>query len=172
MLDNPIREEITDMPQRELEYLLRTEFSLMTDFVSVLEQEHVLLKSPTSVALDGLPGLTDRKQALASQLLAVVDQRGQLLISMGLEPDGAGLRNWGNQTQDAHILSLLDQLRALGDSAKHLNESNSRLVNLRLQVTQQALSVLMPQDGVSSLYQANGIQSLTPGSAQKLRGSA
>jgi flagellar biosynthesis protein FlgN len=137
----------------KLDELLAEETRWVEQFVRLLTDEQKLL---TSSQVSDLQGITDQKNTLIELLTKIASQRDELLRAAGLPASSEGLIAWVTINADQALTHLFDRLKQISSEAKRLNELNAQLVNIRLQVTQQALSVLLPQEQSPALYDTLG----------------
>ncbi len=137
----------------KLDELLAEETRWVEKFVQLLTDEQKML---TSSQVSDLQSITDQKNSLIELLTKIASQRDELLRAAGLPASSDGLIAWVTINADQALSHLFDRLKQISSEAKRLNELNAQLVNIRLQVTQQALSVLLPQEQSPALYDPLG----------------
>lgn len=134
--------------------LIRSELELIEHFFFTLEKEHETLLS--SYSNDELFDLTEIKNQYAVRLDLIGQERDQQLLLLQLDTGRDGLLQ--ARRLDPEITSTVDQLLALAEKARDLNEKNGLLIHAYLAYTTQALSAFgqaaepKPQD----VYDAQG----------------
>ena len=119
---------------------LREEFEALQAFVGLLRREQALL---TEGNIEALPLLTAEKSALAGRL-------GQLSGDRERAAPTPGMEGWQ---------SLVD----LAAEARALNETNGKLIALRMQHNQRALAILMAAADQDVVYGPDGQQRMGSG---------
>jgi flagella synthesis protein FlgN len=133
--------------------LLDEEIRCLREFcIAIAEEQSVLVAGQ----VDKLPDAAEKKAGLASKLNALDAKRNDLLIASGFEPGQRGMDAW-RQTQPESE-ALWSSVLELAIKAKTENEINGRLIGSRLQHNQQALSILLGDDGNTVTYGPNGQQ--------------
>jgi flagellar biosynthesis/type III secretory pathway chaperone len=143
-----------------IESLLTLELELVRKFIDCLVKEQAVLSKDK---VHDLQSITDCKNQLLGEMIDLTDQRNALLRQAGFPDNVDGLKTWLALNASPSNKSVFDSLRSLSAQAKMLNESNASLVNSRLQATQQALSILLPQEQAPSLYNLQGQSSQRSG---------
>jgi flagella synthesis protein FlgN len=131
--------------------LLAEETDTVRRFIAVLRQEQSLLADGQ---IDGLVAIAEEKSAFADRLGALARQRDAQVAAEGGENMGAWLAKPANQGQRDAWRQLLDLAR----QARSLNETNGKLIELRMQHNQQALAVLMAAADQAMTYGPDGQQ--------------
>lgn len=133
---------------------LSDELAALRNFVAILQQEQQTLVSGD---LDRLSELVKDKTDLASQLGQYADQRTRMLTAAALSPDRAGMEKWLARLAPADPAhSAWKNLVALSTEAQALNESNGKLIAMRMQHNQQALNVLLTASNQATVYGPDG----------------
>lgn len=133
--------------------ILEREAALVTRFVGILAQEQEILIKGKPQELEPL---SEAKTPLIDELMALAAQRDEALRAEGFPADAEGLRTWVTLQGNADLDSTYAALKQASGEAKRLNLLNASLVNSRLQITQQALSVLLPGENAAALYDTQG----------------
>lgn len=144
------------------------ELAALRGFVAILQQEQQALVAGD---LDRLMPLVIEKTDLAARLGQFAEQRTQMLTAASLPPDRAGMEMWLARlapVDTAH--AAWKSLLALTSEAQALNESNGKLIAMRMQHNQQALNVLLAAADQATLYGPDGQTKPTGGG--RLFGSA
>lgn len=132
---------------------LENELGLVRQFVSLLENEQAVL---VQGRVHDLAALTEAKTPLLDALMALASNRDELLRAEGYPCSNEGLKTWVTVQASPRVDTLYDELKQLSNEARRLNLLNASLVNSRLQLTQQALSILLPGEQAPSLYDTQG----------------
>lgn len=141
------------MPEESLNQALANELRQVSAFVELLKTEQGLL---TSKDTSDLQTITDQKNALIDQLSQCAQIRDSVLRQAGFPETSDGIKAYLGTLSDPDLDATFAALKSLATEAKRLNELNAKLVGMRLQVTQQALSVLLPQEQAPALYDVQG----------------
>lgn len=120
----------------------------------VLQQEQQALVAGD---IDKLTPVVEEKTRLASSLNRFAEQRQRLISASGLPNDRSGVEAW----LASQVLSPKDRadwrkLLALTGEAQTLNESNGKLIAMRMQHNQQSLNVLLSAANQATLYGPDG----------------
>lgn len=120
----------------------------------VLQQEQQALVAGD---IDKLTPIVEEKTRLASSLNRFAEQRQRLISASGLPNDRSGVEAW----LASQVLSPKDRadwrkLLALTGEAQTLNESNGKLIAMRMQHNQQSLNVLLSAANQATLYGPDG----------------
>ena len=133
-------------------------------FIDLLEREQSFL---TQGDLNPLLSIAEEKSAAAERLGQLSAKREGQLAAEGCAGDmGAWLAKPGRQTLAKPWQTVID----LAGKAKHLNETNGKLIALRFQHNQQALATLLAAADQAMTYGPDG-QQRAPGGGRTL-GSA
>ena len=134
--------------------LLEREISLVSRFVTALQDEQAALKAASP---DALPTIHEEKSALVDQINHLESER----IKWVGGPVGLSDRERMNAWLQAHPSETLlaahwEKLLELAGEAKRQNELNAALVKLHLERTSQALAILTRHAQDNLLYGSNG----------------
>lgn len=135
--------------------LLDREYRAVQAFVSLLRQEQDLLKEGST---ELLAALAEEKLRTATELTDFSASRDSKLIHSGFQPGRPGMESWVASPSGAGYREQWQQLLELAAEARALNETNGKLINLRLQNNQQALSILMAAADQAVTYGPDGQQ--------------
>lgn len=130
-----------------LQRLLTEEIALYTRLTELLRNEQQAL---TQGVADEIVQITAAKGECVNGIQSCENQRQQLLQQTGL--DGLLQR----QTTDTPLGQSWQQLTTLASQARELNQLNGRIINMRLQRTQEALAVLRNNDSTTPVYGPDG----------------
>ncbi|HJW02130.1 MAG TPA: flagellar protein FlgN [Azospira sp.] len=146
---------MASLPPPVLLSLLQSEVQAMGEFVTILKREQELL---TRGETDPLPELAESKGPLVARLNGLDNQRSQLLNAAGLGADSAGMEAWLRQhPQEFACQAAWARLKDVVTEARELNQLNGKLINLRMQHNNQALSALISASGQNNtLYGPDG----------------
>ena len=147
--------------------LLDREFRALEAFVQLLRREQLLL---TEGSTDSLAALAEEKLQAATELADFSASRDSKLIHSGLQPGRAGMDAWTATPAGAGHKSQWHRLLELTAEARALNDTNGKLISIRLHNNQQALSILMAAADQAVTYGPDG-QQRAPTSGRSL-GSA
>lgn len=141
------------MSEETLGHALADELQKVSAFVELLQTEQALLTSKDAAEL---PSITEQKNALIEQLTQCAQIRDDILRQAGFPETGEGIKSYLAVLSNPTLDTTFAALKAQASEAKRLNELNAKLVGMRLQVTQQALSILLPQEQAPALYDVQG----------------
>lgn len=147
--------------------LLDREFRALQSFVTLLRNEQTLLEQGST---DSLAALAEQKLQAATELSDFSASRDSKLIHSGLQPGRSGMEAWTATAAGAGYRQQWRHLLELTAEARTLNETNGKLISIRLQNNQQALSILMAAADQAVTYGPDG-QQRTGGGGRSL-GSA
>lgn len=134
--------------------LLDAEAEAIGQFITLLQQEQTALQEGKT---DDLPAIADTKAPLTIHLNELAIRRNQALAMAGLPPDREGIQAWLQRYPSVEMNSAWEKLHNAIAEARELNELNGKLITLRMQYTNQALSALLVAQRQSGmLYGPNG----------------
>lgn len=126
----------------------------MREFAAILQLEQQALVSGD---IDRLIPVVDEKTRLAARLNQFAEQRQRLISTAGLPNDRTGLEAWlARQPLNTQDRAGWKELLALTSEAQTLNETNGKLIAMRIQHNQQALNVLLSAANQTTLYGPDG----------------
>lgn len=158
---SPYLRQLIIQPSSQLSDNLKDELAALRGFVAALQQEQQILVSGD---IDRLLPVVEKKTGLAASLARFADQRQRLLSAAGLPNDRNGIETWlTGQAVSAEIRNDWASLVALTAEAQTLNESNGKLIAMRMQHNQQALNVLLAAANQATLYGPDGQTKATGG---------
>lgn len=121
--------------------------------------------------IDRLTPLVEEKTRVATRLGQFAEQRNQLLTAAALPTTRKGMETWLSRLAPADPTHKTWQsLITVTAEAQALNESNGKLIAMRMQHNQQALNVLLAAANQASLYGPDG--QTKPSGGGRLFGSA
>lgn len=134
--------------------LIEREITLISRFVTSLQEEQEALKAANPVSL---PTIHEEKSRLVDQLNALENERIQLVGGSGNMPDRERMAAWlqahpNEKTVAGHWKKLIE----LAQEAKHLSDLNAALVKLHLEKTSQALAILTRHAQENLFYGSDG----------------
>lgn len=135
--------------------LLDREFRALQSFVELLRREQSLL---TEGSTDELAALAEEKLKAATELADFSASRDSKLIHSGLQPGRAGMEAWTATPAGTGYRQQWHRLLELTAEARALNDTNGKLINVRLQNNQQALSILLAAADQAFTYGPDGQQ--------------
>ncbi len=139
----------------KLQTMLDGESAAVGSFIDLLRREQeCLVRGDT----DGVAAFIEPKSRCALELAGYADRRTSLLRSLGYGSDRAGMtRLLRERTGTASpALTAWQNLLKLAQTARLLNETNGKLIDSRLQVTQRALGALFSAARLPGAYAADG----------------
>lgn len=143
--------------------ILQQEQSVLDGFIELLRNEQqALIKAD----VEALSALSDAKIKQSEQLNALAQQRAKMLAEAGYGADAAGVNGW-LATQPKAVSAAWGNLMDSAKTARHLNETNGKLIHTHLQHNQMALTTLLGAAGVASVYGADGQARTTSGTTQR-----
>ena len=150
-----------NQPTADFSSSLKDELAALRAFTAVLLQEQQALVTGD---IDGLVPIVEEKTRLAAGLNRFAEQRQRLISAADLPNDRTGLEAWlAGQPIKAQVRADWDKLLALTGEAQSLNESNGKLIAMRMQHNQQALNVLQSAANQTALYGPDGQTKSTGG---------
>lgn len=115
--------------------------------------------------------LIKEKTRLAARLGELAEQRNQMLAAAALPANKQGMETWLSRLAPVDpVRKSWQNLITLTAEAQALNDSNGKLIGMRLQHNQQALDVLLAAANQASLYGPDG--QTRPSGGGRLFGSA
>lgn len=134
--------------------LISNELAALRDFVAILEKEQQALVAGD---IDRLAPLLNDKTSLAARLGQCAEQRSRMLAAASLPNNKKGMDTWLKRLAPTDpARKTWQSLVTLTAEAQALNDSNGKLIAMRLQHNQQALNVLLAAANQSSLYGPDG----------------
>lgn len=136
---------------------------------TALEQETVALSERQ---LDALNEAVANKLRSAESLEQLTREQNTLLDNAGFNPDAEGMQAclhvWDSQAQ---LQSQWEQLQAIMQRCRQLNQINGGALQLQQQQVQSALHMLRGADQSTELYDPRG-QAVSSGSSQRISSKA
>lgn len=123
----------------------------------LLTEQEALIQGDTSA----LTEVTEAKDSRIQKLNLLTTYRSKLVSSLGFAESKDGFSEWIRQSP-VEISTLWSSLIKLAKEIQHLNEVNGKLINTRLQYTQQSLSALLAAVNQANLYGPDGQQNTVP----------
>jgi flagella synthesis protein FlgN len=121
--------------------------------------------------IDQLTPLVEEKTHIATRLSQFAEQRNQMLAAAALPATRNGMETWLSRLASSDpARKAWNSLVTLTAEAQALNESNGKLIAMRMQHNQQALNVLLAAANQASLYGPDG--QTKPSGGGRLFGSA
>ena len=143
---------------------LPAERSALLGFIALLEREQAALVENRS---DALPELSEQKSSDAIKLNQIAESRRKLLQQVIPQLSAEKIQLWMN-TNCPDALPLWQDIIALAQRAKQLNQVNGELIQMKLRHNQQALTVLSNAVNKTGVYGRNGQPDFSPGSGRSL----
>lgn len=144
--------------------LIAEEVAQLRNFLVLLEQEQQALAAGD---VERLLPLAEDKNRLFGRLAQLGEARGKALAAFGFAADRQGMEGWLGRQNDAGAGRTWQELLALAEKARALNQINGKLIATRLADNQQALSTLMAAANQAALYGPDG-QARPVGSGRSL----
>lgn len=152
-------------PTTKLLAALAAERAALLNFTALLEQEQGMLVENST---DQLLELSERKSTDAVSLNKLAEMRRDLLRQNIPQPLGIdAVRTW-LKIHSPDGLSAWQEILALAERARQLNNTNGELVQMKLRHNQQTLTVLSNAVNKANLYGPDGQTSFSPGSGRSL----
>lgn len=143
---------------------LSAERTALLGFIALLEHEQAALIENRS---DALPELSEQKTTDATRLSQLADTRRELLKQAIPNQNAETVASWLGKHSPAELTSWQD-IVALTQRAKQLNQINGELIQMKLRRNQQALTVLGNAVNKAGVYGRNGQPDFSPGSGRTL----
>lgn len=145
---------IIDHPASGLRDVLKHEIVALEAFIANLQLEQQALVAGD---IDQLPPIVEEKTRLAASLTQFAQQRQRLIRAAGLPDDQTGIEAWlAAQPPKSADRADWTNLLALTSEARTVNETNGKLIAMRMQHNQQALNVLLSAANQATLYGPDG----------------
>lgn len=141
-----------DAANNKLKLLLAEELEVITQFKTLLQSEQDNLVAGNTAVL---PDITASKSTLLDRINALSSQQLNLITSLGFKADKSGMADWVRQCPP-ELREFWDAILNLALEIKGTNQVNGKLINTRLQFTQQTLASLMAAANQANLYGPNG----------------
>ena len=133
--------------------LIEDDIAPMQELLDLLQQEAVALHARDMAPLENILA---RKQSLIVLLEQQGLRRTELLTSLGLTADRAGVQAVAAQSPNGELLiQQLDVISQLMQTCQKLNETNGRIIQVQQHVTSNQIRILMGGDS-PSLYDSRG----------------
>ncbi|OUM35110.1 flagellar biosynthesis protein FlgN [Pseudomonas putida] len=133
--------------------LIEDDIAPMQELLDLLQQEAVALHARDMAPLENILA---RKQSLIVLLEQQGLRRTELLTSLGLTADRAGVQAVAAQSPNGELLiQQLDVISQLMQACQKLNETNGRIIQVQQHVTSNQIRILMGGDS-PSLYDSRG----------------
>jgi flagella synthesis protein FlgN len=145
------------MTSHEFLALLRQEHGTFERFLDTLQDEQTAL---VNGEIDRLTDIAQTKSNLVIELTRLAEARNHFLSSQDLPADKEGMTTWLSRqaaTAEAQdIETVWNELLRVAASTRLANETNGKMIELKLQHNQQALAVLMSAANQTTLYGPDG----------------
>ncbi|MFK0343101.1 MULTISPECIES: flagella synthesis protein FlgN [Pseudomonas] len=133
--------------------LIEDDIAPMQELLDLLQKEAIALHGRDMAPLENILA---RKQSLIVLLEQQGLRRNNLLVSLGLSPDRAGVEAVAAQSPNGELLlQQLDVISQLMQACQQLNETNGRIIQVQQHVTNNQIRILMGGDS-PSLYDSRG----------------
>lgn len=134
---------------------LDEEITKLREFIAILEREQELL---AHADIEALMPLIDAKTGMANTLTALSRERDDCLARIGLSGNRAGMEAWLSKSGSDRQRQGWQELLHLAATARAINETNGKLINLHAQRNQQAFAALMSAANRAMTYGPDGQQ--------------
>lgn len=155
---------MTHPAHKELLAALSNERVAVRDFVELLQHEQSLL---TENDIEPLLILAEQKSARALKLNELAEVCRRLLGKIIPSLDSAAIQAW-LEVNSREGLAMWQEVRALAEQAKQLNNINGELIQMKLRHNQQVLAALSGAVNQASLYGADGQSNFSSGTGRSL----
>jgi Flagellar biosynthesis/type III secretory pathway chaperone len=136
--------------------LIEDDIAPTQELLDLLQQESVALHSRDMAPLEGILA---RKQSLIVLLEQQGMRRNNLLTSLGLSANRAGVQALAAQSDNGElILQQLDVLNQLMNECQQVNETNGKIIQVQQHVTANQIRILQGGEA-PSLYDSRGTTS-------------
>jgi len=143
---------------------LNAEHAALQGFVTLLEREQgMLLENLTDPLLE----LSEKKSNDAVVLNRLAEQRRALLLKYLPQLSAESIRTC-LRAQCPQGLTIWEEIMALTERARRLNQTIGELIQMKLRRNQQLLTALSKAANKANLYGPNGQTSFSPGSGRSL----
>ncbi|MBK4990252.1 MULTISPECIES: flagella synthesis protein FlgN [unclassified Pseudomonas] len=133
--------------------LIEEDIAPMQELLELLQNEAVALHGRDMPLLEQILA---RKQSLIILLEQHGQRRSQLLASLGLSADRAGVQAVADTSVHGEaMLQRLDMLSQLMEACQQVNQTNGRIIQVQQHVTNNQVRILMGGDS-PSLYNSRG----------------
>lgn len=133
--------------------LIEEDIAPMQELLELLQNEAVALHGRDMPLLEQILA---RKQSLIILLEQHGQRRSQLLVSLGLSADRAGVQAVADTSVHGEaMLQRLDMLSQLMEACQQVNQTNGRIIQVQQHVTNNQVRILMGGDS-PSLYNSRG----------------
>ncbi|MBK4995696.1 flagellar protein FlgN [Pseudomonas sp. S37] len=137
--------------------LIEDDIAPLQELLDILQREAVALHGRDMAPLENILA---RKQSLIVLLEQQGLRRNNLLTSLGLSPDRAGVEAVAAQSPNGELLlQQLDVISQLMQACQQVNETNGRIIQVQQHVTNNQIRILQGGDS-PSLYDSRGGTSL------------
>ena len=137
--------------------LIEDDIAPLQELLDILQREAVALHGRDMAPLENILA---RKQSLIVLLEQQGLRRNNLLTSLGLSPDRAGVQAVAAQSPNGELLlQQLDVISQLMQACQQVNETNGRIIQVQQHVTNNQIRILQGGDS-PSLYDSRGGTSL------------
>jgi len=150
--------DLSSSINKNLISVLLQELEAFEEFkVLLLSEQEALIKGDTS----GITEVTEIKDTRIKKLNELSIYRSKLVVSLGIPESKDGFSEWINQAPE-EISALWDTLVKTAKGIQRLNDINGKLINTRLQHTQQTLAALLNALDQENLYGPDGQRNAVP----------
>lgn len=133
--------------------LIEDDIAPLQELLDILQREAVALHGRDMAPLENILA---RKQSLIVLLEQQGLRRNNLLTSLGLSPDRAGVEAVAAQSPNGELLlQQLNVISQLMQACQQVNETNGRIIQVQQHVTNNQIRILQGGDS-PSLYDSRG----------------
>lgn len=134
--------------------IIAEEARTVQQFVDLLDREQTVLSAGET---DELPALAEKKSMLANDLVNLDNQRNDFLVALGFATGRKGIEAWcSKHPAEQAVADTWATILRLATEARELSRLNGDLIQLRLNVTANALQALQAGKSSLDLYGPDG----------------
>lgn len=144
---------------------LSGELAAVRELVWVLEREQAAIAEANLAAIEALTG---KKAEIVRQLAHLGEQCRQALVARGFGPGSQGMEAWLRSDERGRSESAAwHEFKRMVEQAQKLNQTNHKLIHMRLTYTERAITALQDAAAVSLLtYSPDGRRTPATGQAR------
>lgn len=136
---------------------MHAECAALQAFIGLLETEQQALLTEQT---EQIHALADTKTQMVHQLTKLVNARRNGMLTRGIKIEPGSMETW-LQTHTAINLPAWHEIRQLATRAQHMNRTNGELIQVKMRLNQQTLTMLHNATHIANgLYGPDGQPSL------------
>ncbi|CAH1905911.1 Flagellar biosynthesis protein flgN [Candidatus Nitrotoga sp. HW29] len=140
--------EISAATTAEFISQMHAERAALHAFIRLLETEQQALLNEQT---EQIHVLADTKTQMVHELTKLVNARKHAMLSRGIKIEHGSMETW-LQTHTAINLPAWHEIRQLASHAQHMNRTNGALIQVKMRLNQQTLTMLH-----NATHSANGL---------------